>query len=183
GSKNRAIARGGASTLRNRPRRRLEAPLSYMFDVEETFGRLNLYLDYLDIDLSEYLSQAIANKIDVYVFKKIGPLKKRYCNKFSINEMVDRDEMEVENSEGAETSTRNIDKGIDATDYVKARTSTTNKGKEKVSEDATEVVETRRSIIEIDSETEYDSDDDSDYQSDKSDDYLSPGKEELIEPT
>nr|GEZ62493.1 multidrug resistance-associated protein 5 [Tanacetum cinerariifolium] len=56
--------------------------------------------------------------------------------------------------EGAETSTRNIDKGIDATDYVKARTSTTNKGKENVSEDATKVVETRRSIVEIDSETE-----------------------------
>ncbi|GJR49535.1 hypothetical protein Tco_1400056 [Tanacetum coccineum] len=126
--------------------------LSYMFDVEETFGRLNLYLDHLDMDLSEYLSQAITNEIDACVFKKIIPPKK---------------------------STRNIDKGIDATDCVEARTSTTDKGKEKVSKDATEVVETRRNIIEIDSETKYDSDDDSDYQSDKSVDYLSP---EMNEP-
>ncbi|GJS17571.1 hypothetical protein Tco_0412043 [Tanacetum coccineum] len=44
----------------------------------------------------------------------------------------------------------------------------TYRGKEKVSEYATEVVQTRRSTVEIDSETEYDSDDDSDYQSDKS---------------
>ncbi|GKF65753.1 multidrug resistance-associated protein 5, partial [Tanacetum coccineum] len=40
------------------------------------------------------------------------------------------------------------------------------------------VVQTRRSTVENDSETEYDSDDDSDYQSV---DYLSPGEEELIE--
>ncbi|GJY38192.1 hypothetical protein Tco_0424556, partial [Tanacetum coccineum] len=51
----------------------------------------------------------------------------------------------------------------------------------KVSQDATEVVETRRSTTEIDSETEYDSDDDSDYQLDKLVDYLSPDEEELIE--
>ncbi|GKA52189.1 hypothetical protein Tco_0745385 [Tanacetum coccineum] len=51
--------------------------LSYMFDVEETFGRLNLYLDHLDMDLSEYLSQAITYDMNAYVYKKIGPLKKR----------------------------------------------------------------------------------------------------------
>ncbi|GJX13913.1 hypothetical protein Tco_0205671 [Tanacetum coccineum] len=126
--------------------------LSYMFDVEETFGRLNLYLDHLDIDLSEYLSQAITYDMDVCVSKTIGPPKK---------------------------STKNIDKGIDATDGVEARTSTTEKGKDKVSEDATGVVQTRRSTVKIDTETAYDSDDDSDYESDKSVDYLSPGEEEL----
>nr|GEV77175.1 multidrug resistance-associated protein 5 [Tanacetum cinerariifolium] len=114
--------------------------LSYMFDVEETFGRLNLYLDHLDMDLSEYLGQAITYDMDFCVSKTIGPPKK---------------------------STRNINKGIGATDGVEARTSTTDKGKEKVSEDATKVVQTRRSTVEIDIETEYDSDDDSDYQSDK----------------
>ncbi|GJR31117.1 multidrug resistance-associated protein 5 [Tanacetum coccineum] len=36
---------------------------SYMFDVEETFGRLTLYLDHLDMNLSEYLSQAIQKEI------------------------------------------------------------------------------------------------------------------------
>nr|GEV58812.1 hypothetical protein [Tanacetum cinerariifolium] len=134
--------------------------------------KLNLCLDHLDIDLIEYLSQAITNEMDAYVFKKIGPPKKRYCNEFSIDEIVDWVEMEVENLKGVETSTRNIEKGINATDYVKVRTSTTNKGKETVSKDAIvvaetrrSVVETRRSSVEINTETKYDSDDDdSDYQ-------------------
>ncbi|GJZ86885.1 hypothetical protein Tco_0658495 [Tanacetum coccineum] len=112
------------------------------------------------MDLSEYLSQAIANEMDACVFKKIGPPKKRYCNDFSMDEMVDWDKMEVEQQGG---------------------TSTTDKGKEKVSQDATEVVEARRSIIDRGSDIDFDSDDDSDYHSDKSVDYLSPGKEELIE--
>ncbi|GJR55843.1 hypothetical protein Tco_1406364 [Tanacetum coccineum] len=130
-----------------------------MFDVEETFGRLTLYLDYLDMNLSEYLSQAITYDMDACVYKKIGPLKKRYCNDFFVDEMVDWVEM----------------KGVEA------RTSTKDKGKEKVSEDASDVVETRRCTVQVDSETKYESDDDSDYQSDKSVDYLSPGKDELIE--
>ncbi|GJW82262.1 hypothetical protein Tco_0146237 [Tanacetum coccineum] len=159
--------------------------LSYMFDVEETFGRLNLYLDHLDMDLSEYLSQAITYDMDACVSKTIGPPKKRYCNDFSLDKMVNWAEMEIEKPEGVETRTSTTE--VDATDGVEAMTSTievdatggvdaTNKGKEKVSQDATDVVETRRSTIEIDYETEYDSD----YQSDKSVDYLSPGEEELI---
>ncbi|GKB92191.1 multidrug resistance-associated protein 5 [Tanacetum coccineum] len=92
--------------------------LSYMFDVEETFDKLNLYLDHLDMDLSEYLSQAITNEMDASM-----------------------------------TSTK--DKGKDAIEGVEARTNTTDKGKEKVSQDAT--------------------------KSDKLVDYLSPGEEELIE--
>ncbi|GKB47340.1 hypothetical protein Tco_0898093 [Tanacetum coccineum] len=99
-------------------------------------------------------SRYLHNDMDVCVSKTIGPPKK---------------------------STRNIDKGIDTTDGVEARTSTTNKGKEKVSKYATEVVQTRRSTIEINTETMDDSDDDSDYESDKSVDYLSPGEEELIQ--
>ncbi|GJX66193.1 hypothetical protein Tco_0300536 [Tanacetum coccineum] len=43
---------------------------------------------------------------------------------------------------------------------VEARTSTKDKGKEKVSEDASDVVETRRCTVENDSETVYESDDD-----------------------
>ncbi|GJS07333.1 hypothetical protein Tco_0364129 [Tanacetum coccineum] len=38
---------------------------------------LNLYLDHLDMDLSEYLSQAIIYDMDDLVSKKIGPPKKR----------------------------------------------------------------------------------------------------------
>ncbi|GKB83096.1 hypothetical protein Tco_0949991 [Tanacetum coccineum] len=48
--------------------------ISYTFDVEETFGRLNLYLDHLYMDLSEYLSQAITYDMDACVSKTIGPL-------------------------------------------------------------------------------------------------------------
>ncbi|GKD55447.1 hypothetical protein Tco_1288834 [Tanacetum coccineum] len=82
--------------------------LSYMFDVEETFGRLNLYLDHLDMDLSEYLSQAITNEMDACVFNKTCHPKK---------------------------STK--DKGKDAIEGVEARTNTIDKGKEKVSQDET----------------------------------------------
>ncbi|GKD94735.1 multidrug resistance-associated protein 5 [Tanacetum coccineum] len=141
--------------------------LSYMFAVEETFGRLNLYLDHLDMDLSEYLSQGITYDIDACVSKTINPPKKRYCNDFSLDEMVDWAEMEVDATDGVEARTSTTK--VNATDGVEARTSTTevnatdgvdatDKGKEK-----------------------YDSDDDSDYQSDNSVDYLSLGEEELIE--
>ncbi|GJU12065.1 multidrug resistance-associated protein 5 [Tanacetum coccineum] len=114
--------------------------LSYMFDVEETFGRLNLYLDHLDIDLSKYLSQAITYDMDACVSKIIGLPKKRYCNEFSLDGMVDWAEMEVEKPKGVETRTSTTE--VDATDGVEARTSTievdatdgvnaTDKGKEK----------------------------------------------------
>ncbi|GKB74511.1 hypothetical protein Tco_0935923 [Tanacetum coccineum] len=154
---------------------------SYMFDVKETFGRFTLYLDHLDMNLSEYLSQAITYDMDDLVSKKIGPPKKRYCNEFFDYEMVDWAEMEVE-TKGVEAKTSTTE-GVEArnstTEDVEAKTSTKDKGKEKVSEDASDVVETRRCTVKVDSQTEYESDDDSDYQSDKSVDYLSPGEIEL----
>ncbi|GJR57482.1 hypothetical protein Tco_1499644 [Tanacetum coccineum] len=157
-------------------------PLTYV-DGGLLLSRLTLYLDHLDMNLSEYLSQAIIYDMDDMVYKKIGPPKKRYCNDFFIDEMVDWAEMEVE-TEGIEARTSTTE-GVEArnstTEGVEDRTSTKDKGKEKVSEDASDVVETRRCIVEIDSETEYESDDDSDYQSDKSVEYLSPGEDELIE--
>ncbi|GJY45028.1 hypothetical protein Tco_0433241 [Tanacetum coccineum] len=156
---------------------------SYMFDVEETFGRINLYLDHLDMNLLEYLSQAITYDMDDLVSKKIGPPKKRYCNDFSVDEIVDWAEMEVE-TQGVEARNSNT-KGVEARNStiegVEARTRTKDKGKEMVSEDASDVVETRRCIVEVDTEIEYKSDDESDYQLDKSVDYLSPGEDELIE--
>ncbi|GKB38615.1 hypothetical protein Tco_0883557 [Tanacetum coccineum] len=88
--------------------------ISYMFDVEETFGRLNLYLDHLDMNLSEYLSQAIIYDMDDLVSKKIGPPKKRYCNDFSVDEMVDWAEMEVE-TKGVESFRTSL------TELLKAR--------------------------------------------------------------
>ncbi|GKF00968.1 hypothetical protein Tco_0027891 [Tanacetum coccineum] len=140
--------------------------------MNELHVRLNI-LRLTDMNLSEYLSQAITIDMDACVYKKIRPFKKRYYNDFSVDEMVDWAEIEVE-TEGVEARTS-------TTEGVEARTSTTDKGKEKVKEDATEVVETKRCTVENDLEAEYESDDDSDYQSDKSVDYLSPGEEELIE--
>ncbi|GKE35214.1 hypothetical protein Tco_1454536 [Tanacetum coccineum] len=103
---------------------------SYMFDVEETFGRLTLYLDHLDMNLLEYLSQAITYDMDVLVYKKIGPPKKRFSNDFSVDEMVDWAEMEVE-TEGVEANTSTTD-GVEAsnstTEGVEARTDTKDKG-------------------------------------------------------
>nr|GEY07283.1 multidrug resistance-associated protein 5 [Tanacetum cinerariifolium] len=97
--------------------------------------------------------------------------------------MVNWAEMEVE-TEGFKARTGTT-KGVKArnstTDGVKARTRTKDKGKEKVSKDASDVVKTRRCIVEFDTESEYQSDDDSDYQSDKSVEYLNPGEDELIE--
>ncbi|GJW97683.1 hypothetical protein Tco_0179491 [Tanacetum coccineum] len=76
----------------------------------ETFDRLNLYLDHLDMDLSEYLSQAITNEMDA-------------CGK-------------------------------DAIEGVEARTNTIDKGKEKVSQDETKVVEAKRITVKSDPEGE-----------------------------
>nr|GEV95551.1 hypothetical protein [Tanacetum cinerariifolium] len=130
---------------------------SYMFDVEKTFGRLTLYLDHLDMNLSEYLSQAITYDMD------------------ALAEM----EVEIEGVEARTSTTKGVEARNNTTEGVEARTSTKDKRKEKVSEDASDVVETRRCIVEVDSQTEYESDDYSDYQSDKLVDYLSPGEDEL----
>nr|GEW19403.1 reverse transcriptase domain-containing protein [Tanacetum cinerariifolium] len=56
---------------------------------------LNLYLDHLDMNLLEYLSQAITIEMDACVYKKIGPLKKRYCNDLFVDKIVDWAEMET----------------------------------------------------------------------------------------
>ncbi|GKE00065.1 hypothetical protein Tco_1388048 [Tanacetum coccineum] len=90
--------------------------LSYMFDVEETFGRFELYLDHLDIDLSEYLSQAITTEMDACVLKTICPPKKRYCNDFSMDEMVDWAEMEVEQQARTSTVDSDYDSEFDSDD-------------------------------------------------------------------
>ncbi|GJW56959.1 multidrug resistance-associated protein 5 [Tanacetum coccineum] len=111
--------------------------LSYMFDIEETFGRLELYLNRLHMDLSKYLSQANTIEMDARVSKTICLSKKK--------------------------------------------SSTTNKGKEKVSQDEIEGVEARTSTVDSDYDSEFDNDDDNEYDSDNLIDYLSLGEEELIE--
>ncbi|GJR50203.1 putative reverse transcriptase domain-containing protein [Tanacetum coccineum] len=97
--------------------------------------------------------------MDACVSKTISPTKKRYCNDFSMDEMVDWAEMEVEHHGGSSQHPQKTNKGKenvsqDETKGVEARTSTINKGKKKF---------------------------DSEYDSDKSVDYLSHGKEELTE--
>ncbi|GKD15684.1 hypothetical protein Tco_1200091 [Tanacetum coccineum] len=85
--------------------------------VEFLEEKLTLYLDHLDMNLSEYLSQVITYDMDDLVSKKIGPPRKRYGNDFSVDEMVDWAEMEVE-TEFVEARTSTID-------GVGARNSTT----------------------------------------------------------
>nr|GEU53238.1 hypothetical protein [Tanacetum cinerariifolium] len=99
--------------------------------------KLTLYLDHLDMDLSEYLSQAITYDMDDLVSKKIDPLKKRYCNDFFVDEMVDWAEMEVETTAvEARTSTIEGVKARNSTiEGVEARTSTKDKGKKDKSVD------------------------------------------------
>ncbi|GKB97188.1 multidrug resistance-associated protein 5 [Tanacetum coccineum] len=148
---------------------------------QETFGRLELYLDHLDMDLSKYLSQAITTEMNACVSKTIGPPKKRYFNDFSMDDMVDWAEMEVEQRGGSSQHPQKTYKGKenvhqDETKGDEARTNTTYNGKENVSQDETEGVKARTSNIDSD----YDIDDDSEYVSNKSVDYLSPGEEELI---
>nr|GEU87825.1 hypothetical protein [Tanacetum cinerariifolium] len=47
-----------------------------MYDVVESFGRLDLYLNHLDTDLSEYVGQTDATEMDACVSKTKGPPKK-----------------------------------------------------------------------------------------------------------
>nr|GEX04479.1 multidrug resistance-associated protein 5 [Tanacetum cinerariifolium] len=90
------------------------------------------------------------------------------------------DPVENKGVEARTSTTEGVKARNGTTEGVEARTITKDKGNEKVSEDASDVVETRRCTIKVDSETEYESYDDSDYQSDKSVDYLSPSEDKLI---
>ncbi|GJV13349.1 hypothetical protein Tco_1354890 [Tanacetum coccineum] len=88
----------------------------HCFDVHNDSYFSHLPLTYVDgVILEMYLCQAITYDMDACVYKKIIPPKKRYCNDFSFDEMVDWAEMEVEKPDGAETRTSNIHKGTDAT--------------------------------------------------------------------
>ena len=157
--------------------------IAYMFDVADLYGRLDLYLDHIGMDLSEYLAKADTYDMDACVFKAKESVskQKRYCNDFSVDEMVDWAEAEYEGSsshhgdlagssaDGHVARNRvDVDLGGTCEDADVARNMVdVDKGKEKV--------------IVDEEEGEYDSEFDSDYDSDKSVDYLSPGEEELIE--
>ena len=120
--------------------------------------------------------------------KQNAPPKPRYCNDFSVQELVDWAEMEVEYEGSSSHQPRNLDvdvggssaagdvgrssvpdgeAGSTSVDGEHIRDNNVDKGKEKVTHD--------------EEETDYDSEVDSEYDSDKSIDYLSPGEEELIE--
>ncbi|GJV92607.1 hypothetical protein Tco_1540420 [Tanacetum coccineum] len=64
--------------------------LSYMFDVVESFSRLDLYLNHLDMDLSEYLGQADTTKMGACVSKTIYPPKKSdFDSEYDSDRVVD----------------------------------------------------------------------------------------------
>ena len=82
--------------------------IAYMFDVAELYGRLELYLDHYDMNLSEYLDKAETCVMDESVCKAKGPPKPRYCNEFTEEEMVDWAEMEVEYEASSSQQPRNL---------------------------------------------------------------------------
>ena len=170
--------------------------VAMMFDIAELYGRLELYLDHLGMDMSKY--ECKADEVVDSLCKAKGPPRKRYCNEFSEDEMVNWAEMEVEyegscshhprSSDGEYTRSSGVsdmdgtsadgDVARTSVDGDVARTSVdgdvarnvnVDKGKEKVT------------VAEEECEYDSDSDFESDYDSDKSIDYLSPGEEELIE--
>nr|GEY88146.1 peroxidase 20 [Tanacetum cinerariifolium] len=123
----------------------------HQFNVHNDGYFAHLSLNYVDGVISEMaiprmpyeqLAKFLKEKCGCY-FQ--GPPKKRYCNDFFVDEMVNWAGMEVE--------TKGVKARTSTTEGVKARTSTTDKGKEKVSEDATEIVESRRCIVRNDSKT------------------------------
>ncbi|GKB39252.1 hypothetical protein Tco_0884194 [Tanacetum coccineum] len=111
----------------------------HQFDVNNDGYFAHLPLNYVDgVILEMAVPRMPYEQLAVLLEEKCGcyfqrPPKKRYCNDFFVDEMVDWAEMEVE-TEGVEARTS-------TTEGVEARTSTTDKEKEKVSEDATEGAE------------------------------------------
>ena len=60
--------------------------VAMMFDIAELYGRLDLYLDHLGMDMSKY--ECKADEVVDSLCKAKGPPRKRYCNEFSEDEMV-----------------------------------------------------------------------------------------------
>ncbi|GJS31053.1 hypothetical protein Tco_0491673 [Tanacetum coccineum] len=160
----------------------------HQFDVHSDGYFAHLPLNYVDgVILEMFVPRMPYEQLADFLEEK--PSQKRYCNDFSVDEMVDWAKMEVETegvaarnsttegveaknstTEGVEarnSATEGVEAKNSATEGVEARIRTTDMGKEKVSEDASDVVETKRCTVEVDTETEYESDDESDYQSDK----------------
>ena len=149
--------------------------IAYMFDVAELYGRLELYLDHYDMNLSEYLEKAETSVMDESVYKAKLPTKHRYCNEFSEQELVDWAEMEYEGSSCHQP--RNIDADVGGSSAAgDVGRSSVPDGQNGISS-----VDGEHIGDNNEEETDYDSEVDSEYDSDKSIDYLSPGEEELIE--
>ncbi|GKG18682.1 hypothetical protein Tco_0372980 [Tanacetum coccineum] len=73
--------------------------LYYMFDVANAYGWLEMYVDHHDIKFSQYLEAVDTTTMDGVVAKWRGPPKTRYYNKFSVDELVNWSENEVEYDE------------------------------------------------------------------------------------
>ncbi|GJU53357.1 hypothetical protein Tco_1227071 [Tanacetum coccineum] len=75
--------------------------LYYMFDVANAYGWLEMYVDHHDMKFSQYLEVVDTTTMDGVVAKWRGPPKTRYYNKFSVDELVNWSENEVEYNEEA----------------------------------------------------------------------------------
>nr|GEW03648.1 multidrug resistance-associated protein 5 [Tanacetum cinerariifolium] len=127
-----------------------------------------------------YVDGVILVAVPRMPYEQLAEFLEEKCGFFFLERQA---EMEVE-TEGVEAWTSTTE-GVEARNITiegaEARNRTKDKGKGKVSKDASDVVETRRCTVKVNTETEYESDDKSDYQSDNSVDYLSPSEDELIE--
>ncbi|GKE29757.1 hypothetical protein Tco_1445141 [Tanacetum coccineum] len=107
-------------------------PLSYVngviFNMSVPRMPYEEFAEYLEEKYENYF-QVITPEMDACVSKTIGPPKKRYCNDFSMDEIVDWAEMEVEQQGGSSQHLQKIDNdkekvSQDEIGGVKARTST-----------------------------------------------------------
>nr|GEX51023.1 damaged DNA binding 2 [Tanacetum cinerariifolium] len=139
----------------------------HQFDVHNDGYFAHLLLNYVDgVILEIAIPRMLYEQLAEFLEEKCGcyfqgPPKKRYCNEFFVDEMVDWAEMEVK--------TKGVEAKTSTTEGVKAKNSTIEGVEPRNS--TTEGVEDRTRTKDMEKK--------SDYQSDKSVDYLSPGEDEL----
>ena len=150
-----------------------------MYDLSRLFGKIEVYVDHTNLDFSKYLA---INDPHTPTSKYRAEEKKRYCNEFSEDELVNWVEQEVEMEVGIGNNFKGkaivVDKGkasvgdagVSDPDVSELLVATTNASASD--SDDSDYVDTGM-IQESDS-------DDSAF-SDKSFDYLSAGEEELIQ--
>ena len=145
----------------------------HMYDLSKKHGGIEMYIDHCDIDLTQYLATPDPSTLSDGTSAKRTTPRKRYCNSFTEEEMINWAEEEVQEEHVVDNG-KGIDNGKGK--GVEAVTSENDKDKGKGKQVLTVSSSESDGILS----SESDASDDSDY-SNKSFDYLSPGEEELIQ--